>query len=154
MRLTTRQRLLPRLLLGLVAVFVLIQFVPYGHAHSNPPVAATPPWSDPDTKALFVRACADCHSNATVWPWYSNVAPVSWLLQRHVTEGRERFNINAQGFGRQSDEAAKAVRGGSMPDRSYLPLHPAARLTAAERNQLADGLEMTFGGQDGSGDSP
>ncbi|WP_309571911.1 heme-binding domain-containing protein [Deinococcus sp.] len=142
----TRRPLLLRILIGLIALFALIQLVPYGHAHSNPPVAARPPWSDPDTKALFTRACADCHSHATMWPWYSNVAPVSWLLQRHVTEGRSRFNINARGFGRKADEAAKVVRNGSMPDASYLPMHPEARLTDAEKKQLADGLELTFGG--------
>lgn len=135
-----------RALLGLAGLFVLAQLVPYGRAHTNPPVAATPQWSDPDTRALFTRACAACHSNATVWPWYSNVAPVSWLLQRHVTEGRSRFNVDVPGFGRDADEAAKAVREGSMPDRSYLPMHPEARLTATERKQLADGLQMTFGG--------
>lgn len=149
----SRRPPLPRILIGLIALFALIQLVPYGHAHSNPPVAAAPPWSDPDTKALFTRACADCHSNATVWPWYSDVAPVSWLLQRHVTEGRGRFNINAVGFGRKADEAAKTVREGSMPDRSYLPMHPAARLTDAEKKQLADGLEMTFGGEESAGKS-
>lgn len=148
----TRRPLLPRLLLGLVALFVLIQLVPYGRAHSNPPVQATPEWSDPDTKALFTRACADCHSHATVWPWYSNVAPVSWLLQRHVTEGRNKFNIDVPGFGRDAHEAAEQVESGRMPDRSYLPLHPEARLSAAERTQLAGGLALTFGRDGDSGE--
>ncbi|GHF34860.1 mono/diheme cytochrome c family protein [Deinococcus metalli] len=153
MRLTpSRRPLLPRVLLGLLAAFVLIQLVPYGRAHTNPPVTATPPWSDPDTKALFTRACANCHSHATVWPWYSHVAPVSWLVQRHVDEGRGKFDINVPGYGRKADEAAEEVRTGRMPDRTYVPLHPEARLSAAERAQLADGLELTFGTGKSSGD--
>lgn len=152
MRLTrSRRPLLPRVLLGLVALFILIQLVPYGRAHSNPPIQVQPAWIDPDTKSMFARACADCHSHSTVWPWYSNVAPVSWLLQRHVEEGRSKFNIHVPGFGRKADEAAKTVREGSMPDRSYLPLHPEARLSVSEKDQLAQGLEIMFG-KDGGGD--
>ncbi|GAA0503645.1 heme-binding domain-containing protein [Deinococcus depolymerans] len=145
----TRRSLLPRLLLGLLALFVLIQFVPYGRAHANPTVQTRPKWDDPRTEALFTRACADCHSHATVWPWYSHVAPVSWLVQRHVDEGRSRFNVNVPGFGREADEAASEVRSGGMPEPTYLPLHPTARLSAPEREQLAAGLEATFGSRGG-----
>ncbi|GGL16130.1 heme-binding domain-containing protein [Deinococcus radiotolerans] len=149
-----RRSLLPRLLLGLVALFVLIQLVPYGRAHANPTVQAQPKWDSPQTEALFTRACADCHSHATVWPWYSNVAPVSWLVQRHVDEGRSKFNVNVPGYGREADEAAKTVRNGSMPEPTYLPMHPAARLTVQEKQQLAGGLAATFGreGADAGGD--
>ncbi|PNY80528.1 heme-binding domain-containing protein [Deinococcus koreensis] len=147
----SRRPLLPRLMLGLLALFVLIQLVPYGRAHSNPPIQVQPGWIDPDTKAMFVRACADCHSHSTVWPWYSNVAPVSWLLERHVREGRSKFNIHVPGYGKEAGEAAKTVRNGSMPDRSYLPMHPEARLSASERDQLAQGLEAMFGGSEGRG---
>lgn len=146
-----RRPLLPRFLLGLVALFAVIQLVPYGRAHSNPPVQATPPWSDPDTRALFGRACADCHSHATVWPWYSNVAPISWLLQSHVDEGRSKFNINVPGFGKEAHEAAEQVESGRMPESSYLPLHPEARLSETERDQLMQGLEATFGTDDSGG---
>ncbi|WP_255447982.1 heme-binding domain-containing protein [Deinococcus sp. AJ005] len=106
---------------------------------------ASPQWADATTEALFVRACADCHSNRTVWPWYSNVAPVSWLVQRHVDEGRSKFNIHVPGFGRDADEAAQQVRSGKMPESTYPPLHPTARLNSAERAQLAQGLAATFG---------
>ena len=140
-----RRSLLPRLLLGLLALFVLIQLVPYGRAHANPTVQAQPKWDSSQTEALFTRACADCHSHRTVWPWYSNVAPVSWLVQRHVVEGRSRFNVNVPGYGREADEAAETVREGRMPEPTYLPMHPSARLNAQERQQLADGLAATFG---------
>ena len=63
----------------LAGLFLAIQFVPYGRDHSNPPVIGEPTWNSPETRALAVRACFDCHSNETVWPWYSNIAPVSWL---------------------------------------------------------------------------
>ena len=59
----------------------LIQFVPYGRDHDNPEVTNTVAWDSPRTAELFDPACADCHSNETDWPWYSNVAPVSWLVQ-------------------------------------------------------------------------
>ena len=140
-----RRPLLPRVLLGLVGLFVVAQLVPYGRAHANPTVQAQPKWDSPQTEALFTRACADCHSHQTVWPWYSNVAPVSWLVQRHVDEGRSRFNVNVPGYGRDADEAAKEVRSGGMPEPTYLPLHPTARLSAQEKEQLAAGLEATFG---------
>ena len=143
------RHLFVRLLTGLIGLFVLAQLVPYGRAHANPPVQAEPQWDSPQTKALFDRACADCHSNRTTWPWYSNVAPVSWLVQNHVDEGRSKFNVNVPGFGREADEAADQVRKGKMPEKTYLPMHPEARLTAAERDHLVRGLAATFGGEGG-----
>lgn len=149
-RLNAPRRLsLVRLLGWLLGLFVLIQLVPYGRAHTNPPVQAQPNWIDPDTKALFNRACADCHSNGTTWPWYSNVAPVSWMVQRHVDEGRSKFNISVPGFGRKAEEAAEAVRRGQMPEPTYLPMHPEARLTDTEKQQLIQGLAATFGEDQG-----
>jgi hypothetical protein len=135
---------------GLIVLFGLIQLVPYGRSHTNPPVVAEPPWNSPQTRALAVRACFDCHSNETVWPWYSNVAPASWLIQRDVDGGRRRLNWSEWGttgtrFERES--GAEAVLRGSMPLWFYLPLHPAARLTAAEKQELANGLQATFGGR-------
>ena len=134
-----------RIIFALLLFFVLIQLVPYGRAHTNPPVQATPQWDSPVTERLFVRACQDCHSHQTHWPWYSNIAPVSWLLQNHVDRGRQKFNIHVAGFGRDADEAAETVEEGKMPDRSYLPLHPEARLSETEKQQLMVGLQATFG---------
>ena len=65
-----------------MGVLLIIQFVPYGRDHTNPPVIAEPAWDSPQTRALFFRACADCHSNETKWPWYSTIAPASWLITR------------------------------------------------------------------------
>lgn len=130
---------------ALGVLFVLIQLVPYGRAHTNPPVEATVKWDSPTTEALFNRACQDCHSHNTVWPWYSNVAPVSWLVQNHVEEGRSKFNTSIKGFGREAYEAAETVQKGKMPEKTYLPTHPEARLTDAEKQQLIVGLLATFG---------
>jgi hypothetical protein len=128
--------------LGLV---VVAQVVPYGRDHSNPPVVAEPSWNSASTRALAERACFDCHSNRTQWPWYSHVAPMSWLVQDHVDEGRQVLNFSDWNRGNsEADEAAETVRDGEMPPRSYLLLHPEARLTAAEREQLARGLDASL----------
>ncbi|WP_261664129.1 heme-binding domain-containing protein [Deinococcus sp. Marseille-Q6407] len=139
---------------ALAAALVLLQLIPYGRAHTNPPVQATPPWDSPQTEQLFTRACAACHSNQTTWPWYSNVAPVSWLVQNHVDEGRSKFNVSVPGFGPEADEAAKTVQKGEMPEKTYLPLHPEARLTPAETQALVSGLQKTFSGEGGGEGGP
>jgi mono/diheme cytochrome c family protein len=141
------------ILLGLVGVFAIIQLVPYGRDHHNPPVAAEPAWDRPETRALAARACFDCHSNETHWPWYSNVAPASWLVQDHVDEGRQVLNFSE--WNRPQDEAheaAEEVQEGEMPPSSYLWLHPEARLSDAERQQLVAGLRQTLGGEGGGED--
>lgn len=128
--------------LGLV---VVAQLIPYGRDHSNPPIVAEPVWNSPTTRELADRACFDCHSNETRWPWYSHVAPTSWLVQNHVDEGRHELNFSEWNRGSlEADEAAEAVRTGEMPPRSYLLLHPEARLTDAEREQLARGLDASL----------
>jgi mono/diheme cytochrome c family protein len=142
---------------ALLGLLLVIQLVPYGRDHTNPPVVAEPAWDSPATRALFVRACADCHSNQTTWPWYSHVAPASWLISRDVVEGREKFNISMWGQQRnEGDEAAETVREGEMPLWFYLPLHSEAKLTPAEQQQFIVGLAATFGekhsGQSDGGD--
>src|SRR5271169_1433876 len=72
---------------------VLIQFIPCGHCHMNPAETREPVWNSSWTRELVHRACFDCHSNETVWPWYSHVAPVSWLLRRDVNGGRSHLNF-------------------------------------------------------------
>lgn len=139
-------RLLRISLIGVVVLGVVIQLVPYGRAHSNPAVVAEPKWDSSRTRELAVRACFDCHSNETVWPWYSNVAPVSWLVQKDVDEGRGELNYSDwRTPPRNADRAAAATRDGGMPPLQYLPMHPAARLTAAEKDELVRGLAATFG---------
>jgi mono/diheme cytochrome c family protein len=132
--------------IALVVLLALVQLVPYGRDHANPPVTQEVTWDSPRTRDLATGACYDCHSNQTSWPWYSNVAPVSWLVYSDVREGREKLNFSEwdQPQGEDGDEAAEAVREGSMPPLQYKPLHPAGRLTDAEREELARGIERTL----------
>lgn len=138
--------------IGVVVVLAGLQLVPYGRDHDNPPVEVEPAWASERTRELAAVACADCHSNETVWPWYSNVAPASWLVQRDVEDGRAAWNWSeATGDG---DDAADEVLDGEMPPRRYTMAHPDARLSERERSDLAAGLELTFadgGDSDGEG---
>jgi len=136
-------RILKILVIVLVVGFLLIQIVPYGRAHDNPPVVSEPNWDSPETRALAERACFDCHSNETTWPWYSNVAPVSWLVQHDVDEGRSFLNFSDWVHSGEVDELSEVVREGQMPPAQYFPMHPNAKLTDAERAALADGLAAT-----------
>lgn len=91
-----------------------------------------------DVKEALDRACRDCHSHETRWPWYSNVAPVSWFVIEHVNHGRSHFNFSdwAQYEPKEADElitkSCKLTREGSMPMPSYLRMHSDARLTARD----------------------
>ncbi|NUM46160.1 MAG: heme-binding domain-containing protein [Anaerolineales bacterium] len=138
---------------ALVLIMLTLQLVPLGRNHTNPPVIAEPTWDSPRTRELFFRACADCHSNETLWPWYSNIAPVSWLVAHDVEEGREKLNISQWGQGRnEADEAAEAVQEGEMPMDIYVLLHPSANLTESETQELIRGLRLTFGDEQESDD--
>jgi len=134
----------------LIVGFVLIQLVPYGRNHTNPPVQAEPQWDSPETRALAKRACFDCHSNETVWPWYSNIAPISWLTQRDVDEGRQKLNFSEWNRPQKADEVIEVIQKGEMPPKIYLLTHPQARLTQAEKEKLIRGLQATLGVSGGS----
>ena len=141
-----RRRFWGRSGLVLLLVFVAIQFVPYGRDHVNPPVSAEPAWDSPETRALARQACFDCHSNETEWPAYSRVAPVSWLIQHDVAEGRAALNFSEwQRPQDEATEAAEEVMDGDMPLPIYRLMHTHARLSAADRERLAHGFERTFG---------
>jgi hypothetical protein len=157
------RKLLLIVLALVVGGFLLIQLVPYGRNHTNPPVISEPAWNSPQTKQLAQRACFDCHSNETVWPFYSHVAPASWLVQDHVDEGRQVLNFsewsNGRREGEEGEEMAEVIYEGEMPPANYLLLHPEARLTDAEKQLLAGGLmaagggEYERGGQEAGGES-
>jgi hypothetical protein len=112
----------------------------------NPPIQSEIS-ADPAVQPLLRRACYNCHSNETVWPWYSNVAPVSWLLASDVKEGRSHVNFSA--WGTYSNEAQShkfaaivdEVRGEDMPPWYYTLVHSEARLTTADRNTIAKWAE-------------
>lgn len=129
----------------LIAAFLLIQLVPYGRAHTNPPVINEPQWQDATTKDLVTRACYDCHSNESVWPWYSNVAPMSWLIQHDVDEGRQKMNFSEWGTREMEiGEIIEVVREGEMPPIQFTLIHAEARLSEAEKTQLISGLKASL----------
>lgn len=138
--------------LGLVALlllFALIQLVPYGRAHTNPPDGTVVAFDSPRTQELAERACYDCHSNHTRWPWYSSIAPMSWRIQTHVNEGRSKLNFTAfapssKETAEAAEEAGESVTKGEMPPADYQWAHPEARLSPAEKQALAEGLDRTL----------
>jgi hypothetical protein len=132
-----------------VFAFLMIQLVPYGKDHTNPPVTGEPAWDSPQTRELAKRSCFDCHSNEVVYPWYSNVAPVSWLVQNDIDEARGRLNFSEWEIGskraqRVANEVGEVIAEGQMPLPIYLLQHPNAKLTDAEKQALITGLEASL----------
>lgn len=108
----------------------------------------------PAVAGLLAEACYDCHSNHTRYPWYAHLQPSAWWLASHIRAGREALNFSTFGAyppkrqGRLLTAVADEVGDGEMPLRSYTWMHPAARLTPAQRKQLADwadGLQEEIG---------
>ena len=132
--------------LALLGAFLLMQVIPY--RISNPSTRNEPTWDSPRTRALAVRACYDCHSNEVKTPWYGKIAPVSWWLTNHVDEGRAALNFSDwKGPGGEgARNAAETVRDGSMPPSyfTWLGLHSGAKLTPAEKQELANGLSASL----------
>ena len=128
----------------LVAVLLAIQAIPM--PRTNPVATREVRWDAPATRALAVRGCFDCHSNATTWPWYSHVAPVSFFVINHVNSGRRRLNFSQWDQPQRAtfSDVEKAVSGGDMPIWNYVILHQDAKLTPPETTQLLNGLRATF----------
>jgi hypothetical protein len=130
-----------------VVVMLAIQLIPYGHKHLNPPVTREPNWHAPKIRELAKIACFDCHSNESVWPWYSRIAPVSWLIAYDVQAGRNKLNFSDwQGSHRPAESADKMVKeiiDGEMPPFQYRLAHPSARLSEEDRKSLIEGLQAT-----------
>jgi cytochrome c551/c552 len=140
---------------GTIALLGLAQLIPVGG--TNPPSAGEID-APPEVSAILQRACYDCHSNKTVWPWYSHVAPVSWLVASDVSEGREHLNftewgkLDASQRAKKQRKAGHEVSEGDMPEWYYVPMHPHARLTDADRKVIERwGNGPTSGVRSGSG---
>jgi hypothetical protein len=129
----------------MVGLFALLQLVPYGRTHSNPPTTREPLWDSPRTRELAVRACFNCHSNQTDWPYYANIAPFSWLVQHDVEAARDTLNFSEwdQTYA-LADSSGSVTRTGNMPPAMYRKAHPEANLTAEETLELARGLDATL----------
>ena len=140
-------RIIVMLAAALVVLFMLIQLIPLDT--TNPPVVTQVQWDSPQTKALWDRACADCHSNETVWPWYSKVAPASWLVLYDVRRGRDEFNLSnlntsSNRFSRLPERIARSLQEGEMPPLQYTIIHSNAKLSDAEAQALIDGMRATL----------
>jgi mono/diheme cytochrome c family protein len=133
------------LAIGLLAGFLLIQAIPYGHAHDNPAPGRELRFDSATTARLFRGACGDCHSDRTTWPWYSKLAPVSWLVQRDVDEGRGILDVSQWDRAQPSfEEVIEEVREGGMPPLQYKLIHGDARLSDGEKQALAEGLRRSW----------
>ncbi len=139
------KKVLKRIGWVVAGLFVLIQLAPYGRDHRAGTGNVEPKWDSPRTRELAVRACFDCHSNQTQWPWYSWVAPISWLVYHDVVEGREHLNFSEfDARQRNAEECEDQIRSGEMPLWIYTVMHSEARLAQAESEELAAGLERMF----------
>jgi hypothetical protein len=140
-------------IVGIVGVLLLVcvLVVPPLLFENNPPVRQEPPWDSPQTKALAQRACFDCHSNQTNWPLYDKIPPASWLAVFDTVRGRRHLNFSEYGTtpiggegGEGVGDIAHVIQDGSMPPALYTMLHPDAKLTPQEQQQLIDGLQKTL----------
>jgi hypothetical protein len=127
--------------------FIVSQF--FGPAKTNPATDSSLSIESriqvtPQVAAILDRSCNDCHSNKTRWPWYSNVAPVSWFVIDHVDEGRQNLNLSEWGRYTQREvdglleQICREVQAGGMPLSSYTPLHPGSKLFADDVKILCD----------------
>lgn len=138
--------------IGLLAVLVIIQFIRptrnsgevYGANHISKTVAVPD-----DVKGILEKACNDCHSNNTDYPWYTNIQPVGWWLNHHVEEGVHELNFSEFGTYKlrrkvhKLEEMAEQVKEGEMPMDSYTWMHSSAKLTDAEKQLLVEWANKT-----------
>ena len=141
-----RMRWLLRIFVVCLVGFLAIQVIPYGRDHDNPKSVREPTWDSTQTRTLAMRACFDCHSNLTEYPWYSNVAPVSWALERDVEDGRKVLNFSEWDRPQDTDLAAvvESLEDDEMPPWYYRVLHGDSRLSESESQQLQAGLVRTW----------
>lgn len=122
-----------------VLALLALQLIPLNH--TNPPIEQEIA-AAPEVRGILRRSCYDCHSNETRWPWYSRIAPVSWLVARDVRKGREELNFSTwnrltpQRQAKALRESWETVAEREMPPFIYLPPHPEARLSDADRSIL------------------
>jgi mono/diheme cytochrome c family protein len=139
------KKLIPRLLIAAVVIFVLIQLIPFGHNRTNPPVVSEPKWSSPQARELVKEHCFQCHSNETNWTWYSNIAPGSWLIAMDVIEGRGKFNFSDWNHNpSELDEMVEVVQSGAMPPIQYWIFHPNSRMNDQHKQELIQALESSI----------
>ncbi|MBN8678846.1 MAG: heme-binding domain-containing protein [Chitinophagales bacterium] len=146
--------MLKKVIGGLGLIFILIQFIrpdqtnPATDVQLDFSAVNNPP---EEIKGLLKAACYDCHSNETIYPWYSQIAPVSWWLSAHVREGREHLNFSTFGQlpandrAKAFEEVAEVTQEGEMPMASYTWTHPEARLSPEQKNSLVAWFSQSGG---------
>jgi hypothetical protein len=144
------------LLLVLASGLLAAQLVPYPPAE-NPPIGQEVP-ATAEVRTILETSCYDCHSNETVWPWYSQVIPAKWFVRGHVVEGRQALNFSTweryspERAARKLEEVVEMVEEERMPQPSYLRMHPEAVLSpeeAAEIIEWASAQGEANGGEEG-----
>ncbi|HKR00832.1 MAG TPA: heme-binding domain-containing protein [Pyrinomonadaceae bacterium] len=141
------QKILKWTAIVVAAVFIALQFI--RPARTNPPVDESRTIHarghvPPEVAAILDRSCNDCHSNQTRWPWYSNVAPVSWFVINHVNVGRREMNFSDWAQYTEDDQQGmlkkicREVKSGAMPLTSYLRMHGDAKLSNEDVKTLCD----------------
>lgn len=129
--------------IGGLVLFGLIQLIPVDRV--NPAVTREPNWSSPEARALVKEHCFQCHSNETEWPWYSYVAPASWLIKWDVVNGRRNFNYSEWDKNPGSlNEMVEKIQEGGMPPLQYTIFHPTSKLDAQQKQALIDALTNTL----------
>ncbi len=132
-------------LIALLGALLVAQFIPV--ERTNPPIDAGRTLQahaqlNPQVSAVLDRSCADCHSHRTVWPWWSRVAPASWLVSSDVSDGRRELNLSdwqrydVNNAARKLEKICEEVQGGDMPLWFYTPLHPGTRVSATDRQAV------------------
>jgi len=126
-----------------LVIFALIQLVPIDRV--NPPTTLEPKWSAPEARALAREHCFQCHSNETERPWYSYVAPASWLIKWDVVNGQDRFNFSEwDKHPGELDEMIGEIQDGGMPPLQYTLFHPNSKLEAQQKQTLIDALTASL----------
>jgi hypothetical protein len=134
---------LKRIGITLLVLLVAVQLIPVDR--TDPPITQEVKWDSPTTRSLAQRACFDCHSNETQYVWFDYVAPASWVVANHITDGRRALNFSTWDQpNSEYDEVSKQIKSGDMPLWDYVLFHPNADLTAAEQAELLSGLQATF----------
>jgi uncharacterized membrane protein len=151
--------MIKKILIGLLIALVVIQFIrPERNLSGDTKNDISTKYPMPDSvKAIVTKACADCHSNKTAYPWYASIQPLSFWLADHVNEGKSEMNFNefaSYRIAKQNhklEEVIEQVKEGEMPLKSYTLIHKEADLTEAERviltkwcQSIMDTLKATY----------
>lgn len=137
--------MIKKIVIGCMVLLVLIQFIRIDK--TNPEVVIENDFivqtNPPEyIQTILKTSCYDCHSNESTYPWYTNVAPISWWVKQHINEAREELNFSEWGTFKEKrqkhklEEVFEEVEEGEMPLPSYLIVHSEAKLTTEQKNEL------------------